>query len=82
MDRNSNRARKAHGRQLEVYRVEVEMPRGPIISFGLDDLLGINTPHSDALVIQDIIANYLVAKIFVDIGSLVNIIFREVFDQM
>lgn len=62
-DGDSNPARKAHRRRLEVFGVEVEMPRGPIISFGSEDLLGVNTPHSYALVIQATIANYLVARV-------------------
>lgn len=82
IDGHSNRARKACEWWLEVYRVKGEVPRGPVISFGLEDLLGVNTLHSDALVIQAIIANYLVARVFVDTGSSINIIFEEAFDWM
>lgn len=57
--------------------------RGPVISFGLEELSGVTTPHIDALVIQAIIvANYVAVKVFVDTGSKVNIIFKDAFDQM
>lgn len=44
MDEDSNRARKARGRHLEVCRVEGEALRGPTLSFGSEDLLGVNNP--------------------------------------
>ncbi|XP_074569634.1 uncharacterized protein LOC141826287 [Curcuma longa] len=46
------------------------------------DLEGIKVPHDDALVIRATIANYNVARVFVDMGSSVNIIFKKAFDQM
>lgn len=38
--------------------------------------------YDDTLVIHTTVANYNVARIFVDIRSLVNIIFKRAFDQM
>lgn len=80
-DGDSNQAHKAHGRWLMIYGVGMEAPRGPTIGFGPEDLLG-PPPHTDALVIQATIANYLVARVFMDMSSSVNIIFKEAFDQM
>ncbi|XP_074587705.1 uncharacterized protein LOC141843515 [Curcuma longa] len=82
-DGDSHRARKAHSRQLEVYGVGQSRPmEGPIIGFGPQDLEGIEVPHDDALVIRATIANYDIARIFVDTGSSVNIFFKRAFDQM
>ncbi|XP_074577531.1 uncharacterized protein LOC141833939 [Curcuma longa] len=82
-DGDSHRARKAHSRQLEVCGVG-KGPReeGPIIGFGPQDLEGVETPHDDALVVHATIANYNVARVFVDTGSSVNIIFLKAFAQM
>ncbi|XP_074557051.1 uncharacterized protein LOC141813040 [Curcuma longa] len=46
------------------------------------DLEGIEVLHDDALVIHATVANYDIARVFVDTGSSVNIIFRRAFDQM
>lgn len=81
-DGDSNRARKAYRRRLEVYEVRMKMHRGPIINFEREGLTGVATPHIDSLVIQATIVNYVVARVFVDIGRSVNIIFEEAFDQM
>lgn len=56
--------------------------RGPVNSFGAEDLSRVTTPHTDALMIQATITNYMVARVFVDIDSSVNIIFKDVFNQM
>lgn len=56
--------------------------RSPVISFGSEDLFGVTTSHTDVLVIQAIITNYVVARVFIDTGSSVNIIFKDAFDQM
>ncbi|XP_073309956.1 uncharacterized protein [Primulina huaijiensis] len=82
-DGDSNRARKASSRRLE--NMEISSPRtrsGPMISFGPEDMKGVADPHNDALVIRAMIANYEVARIFVDSGSSVNVLFKEAMDQM
>ncbi|XP_073120239.1 uncharacterized protein [Henckelia pumila] len=56
---------------------------GPALSFGPDDLKGLSdTTHNDALVIRALVANYDVARIFVDSGSSVNVLFQEIINQM
>lgn len=81
-DEDSNQACKVYGQRLESYGIRTKIGRGPIISFGTKDLVGVTIPHANALVIQATIANYEVARIFMNIGSLVNIIFKDTFDQM
>ncbi|XP_074560411.1 uncharacterized protein LOC141816556, partial [Curcuma longa] len=82
-DGDSNRARKAHSRQLEVCDVGGGN-RGddPTIGFGPQDLEGVETPHDDALVKMATIANYYISRVFVDTDISVNIIFKKAFDQM
>ncbi|XP_073035238.1 uncharacterized protein [Primulina eburnea] len=82
-DGDSNRARKASSRRLENMEISSTQTRsGPIISFGPEDMKGVADPHNDALVIRAMIANYEVARIFVDSGSSVNVLFKEAMDQM
>ncbi|XP_074562323.1 uncharacterized protein LOC141818773 [Curcuma longa] len=82
-DGDSHRARKVHNRQLEVYGVDKSrLMEGPIIGFKPQDLEGIEVPHDDALVIHATVTNYDIARVFVDTGSSINIIFKRAFDQM
>ncbi|XP_073033854.1 uncharacterized protein [Primulina eburnea] len=82
-DGDSNRARKTSSRRLTNTEItEVKTRTGPLISFGPEDLVGLTDPHNDALVIRATIANYEVARIFVDSGSSVNVLFQEAMDQM
>ncbi|XP_073278738.1 uncharacterized protein [Primulina huaijiensis] len=83
-DGDSGRARKAHGRRLENFEISrgADLPQDAVISFGPEDLRGIVAPHNDALVVTAIIANYDVARIFIDNGCSVNILFKSTLDQM
>ncbi|XP_042423459.1 uncharacterized protein LOC122011092 [Zingiber officinale] len=83
-DGDSGRARKSHVRRLEVHSVgcSKEQAAGPAISFGPADLEGLELPHDDALIIKAIISNSRVARVFVDTGSSVNILFRTAFEEM
>ncbi|XP_042432619.1 uncharacterized protein LOC122019186 [Zingiber officinale] len=81
---DSGRARKSHVRRLEVHTVgcNQEQATGHVISFGPADLEGLELPHDDALIIKAIIANSRVARVFIDTGSSVNIMFRTTFEEM
>ncbi|XP_073016563.1 uncharacterized protein [Primulina eburnea] len=83
-DGDSGRSRKAHGRRLENFEISrsANLPQDPVISFGPDDLRGVVAPHNDALVVTATVANYDVARIFIDNGSFVNILFKSTLDQM
>ncbi|XP_073137511.1 uncharacterized protein [Henckelia pumila] len=83
-DGDSGRALKAHGRRLESFEVKAQLscPADPNISFGREDLKDVVILHNDPLLVTLTIANYDVARIFVDTGSSVNIIFKETLDQM
>ncbi|XP_073138857.1 uncharacterized protein [Henckelia pumila] len=81
-DGDSNRARKAWSRRESLGVEEGRQGAGPIITFGPQDLEGVNLPHNDALLIQARIANYDVRRVFVDSGSSVNVLFQEAFEQM
>ncbi|XP_073020958.1 uncharacterized protein [Primulina eburnea] len=83
-DGDSGRAGKARGRRLENFEIYrgADLPQDTVVSFGPEDLRGIVAPHNDALVVTATIANYDVAKIFVDNGSSVNVLFKSTLDQM
>ncbi|XP_075486265.1 uncharacterized protein LOC142525864 [Primulina tabacum] len=53
-----------------------------VISFGPEDLKGVNLPHNDDLVIQARVANYDIMRVFVDSERSVNVIFKEALVQM
>ncbi|XP_073138021.1 uncharacterized protein [Henckelia pumila] len=57
-DGDSNRARKDWSRRESLGVEEGGQGAGPIITFGPQDLEGVNLPHNDALLIQARIANY------------------------
>ncbi|KAI3468832.1 hypothetical protein Pfo_025495 [Paulownia fortunei] len=83
-DGDSNRARKAYARSTpggskeEVHKIN----EGPVIQFGPHDMVGLQAPHNDALVITAIMANFDVARIMVDIGSSVDVLFYEAYKKM
>lgn len=81
-DGDSNWAWKDNGCRLENLGISTGRREEPTISFGPEDLQGIETPHDDALVIQATIANYKVSRIFVKTRSSINVLFREAFNQM
>ncbi|XP_073059756.1 uncharacterized protein [Primulina eburnea] len=80
-DRDSNRARKSRSRR-ECLEVEGSRKSEAVISFGPENLRGVNLPHNDALVIQARVANYDILRVFMDSGSSVNVIFKYAFEQM
>ena len=45
-----------------------------LIIFGLEDEIGVMTPHTDAMVIMAIINNFKVERVLVDDGSSVNLL--------
>ncbi|XP_073153296.1 uncharacterized protein [Henckelia pumila] len=83
-DGDSNRARKTSSRKLSNMEIADQVVRtGLTLSFGPDDLKVLSdTTHNDALVIRALVANYDVARIFVDSGSSVNLLFQETINQM
>lgn len=82
-DRDLNKTRKAHGRWLECYGVSTRIGRedGLSIKFELRDL-GVVSPHDDALVVKATIANNEAVRVFIDMGSSINALFKDAFDQI
>ncbi|XP_073128842.1 uncharacterized protein [Henckelia pumila] len=80
-DGDSGRARKAHGRRLENLEVNSQLscPTDPNISFGREDLKDVVVPHNDTLLVTLTIANYDVARIFVDTGFELDPITTELY---
>lgn len=52
------------------------------VTFTLEDLVGIDLPHNEPLVIELHIDVNEVTRIQIDTGSLVNVIFRDVLKKM
>ncbi|XP_073038000.1 uncharacterized protein [Primulina eburnea] len=80
-DGDSNRAHKSRSRR-DFMEVEGVRKDEAVISFGPEDLEGVNLPHNDALIIQAKTANYDIMRVFVDSGRSVNVIFKETIIQM
>lgn len=53
-----------------------------VLGFGPTDMKGVVAPHNDALIIRATMANYEVARIFVDANSSISILFRIALKQM
>ncbi|XP_059650663.1 uncharacterized protein LOC132296480 [Cornus florida] len=50
--------------------------------FGDRDLSRVQLPHEDPLVISLLVANYIIKRVLVDLGSSANIITKTVFEQL
>ncbi|XP_073275462.1 uncharacterized protein [Primulina huaijiensis] len=83
-DGDSGRAWNVHGRRLENFEISrgADLPQDLVISFEPKDLRGVMAPHNNALVVTSTIANYDMARIFIDNGSFVNMLFNSTLDQM
>lgn len=53
-----------------------------VITFSKDDARTIHIPHHDPLVIESQIPNMIVARVLVDNGSSVNILFKAAFEKI
>ncbi|KAL0440548.1 UNVERIFIED_CONTAM: hypothetical protein Slati_2537800 [Sesamum latifolium] len=81
-----HRARKPevqeeHGVALKEV-LDVEALEDPPIQFGRVERFRPKASHNDTLVITTLLANYEVGRVFIDSGSLVDILFGELYDQM
>ncbi|XP_056688411.1 uncharacterized protein [Spinacia oleracea] len=82
----SNHASKKHLRalshQVNFNAVGEKEPHPPNMTFTADDCLGVQYEHEDPLVISMDLNNHNVHRVLVDVGSVVNIIFRNCFEQL
>ncbi|XP_024015868.1 uncharacterized protein LOC112089124 [Eutrema salsugineum] len=81
---NSKRDRRAYQRRAEAKENWTELTDIPntVISFAEEETAGIDRPHNDPLVIELTIRDHDVARVLIDTGSSVNVIFREIFKRM
>ena len=80
---DSGRARKAYKRGRTgstVFTVQNASPTP--IHFGPEDVVGVATPHEDALVITATIGNAKVHRLLVDNGSSADILYWGAFEKM
>ncbi|XP_024013209.1 uncharacterized protein LOC112087532 [Eutrema salsugineum] len=75
---------KAYQRRAEAKKNWTEPTDIPntVISFAEEDTVGIDRPHNDPLVIELTIRDHDVARVLIDTGSSVNVIFRETLRRM
>ncbi|CAA0823325.1 Unknown protein, partial [Striga hermonthica] len=79
-DGDSNNARRGHVRAMKRKREEVSITaRVPEISFQAEDAAGVVIPHNDALVITTEVAGFDVKRVFIETGSLVDVMFYDFF---
>ncbi|XP_024011257.1 uncharacterized protein LOC112086524 [Eutrema salsugineum] len=81
---NPKRDRRAYQRRAEAKENWTEPTDIPntVISFAEEETAGIDRPHNDPLVIELTIRDHDVARVLIDIGSSVNVIFRETLRRM
>lgn len=60
----------------------MEVESEPVQGFESSDLEEVATPHNDSLVIRAIVANYDVARVFVDASNSVNVLFWVALEKM
>ncbi|XP_024015923.1 uncharacterized protein LOC112089179 [Eutrema salsugineum] len=75
---------KAYQRQAEAKENWTEPTdiQNTVISFAEEETAGIDRPHNDPLVIKLTIRDHDVARVLIDTGSSVNVIFRETLRRM
>lgn len=54
----------------------------PALGFGPQDIEGVSMPHNDVLMVYVTLANHEVARVFMDVGSSINVIFQDTFEWM
>lgn len=77
-----NQPRKCHSQEECMAITQLEALTGLVLGFDLNDLEGVFTRHSDALVLQDTIANFDIDRVFVDTCSSVDILYWSALEQM
>ena len=80
---DSVRSVKDHRRQAITSKKWPSKPKNdPSITFSPDDAIGVHLPHNDPLLVEVGIAKCDVAKVLIDTGSSVDLIFRDTLDKM
>ncbi|CAA0828944.1 Unknown protein, partial [Striga hermonthica] len=82
-DGDSNNARKEHARAVKRKREEVGITACmSVICFKVEDADGVVLPHNDALAITTEVAGFDVKRVFIDIGSSMDVMFYDCFVQI
>ncbi|GAA0145173.1 hypothetical protein LIER_05426 [Lithospermum erythrorhizon] len=79
---DSRNSRKGYARR-SIYAINQAPPiKGDPVIFTDEELIGIEFPHDDPVVIAPIIANFMVERMLVDTGSPVDILYISTFDKL
>lgn len=83
MDGDSNRARRKRMESMREWRGEVQhVFEGIGIKFGVNDLVNIQRPQTNGLVIKAEIGGYNVERVFINAGNSVDVIFWDCFRRL
>ncbi|XP_043697254.1 uncharacterized protein LOC122648048 [Telopea speciosissima] len=83
MGGETSNSRKQHAQNVLQTEATVKKRRTDYhITFTNEDLIDIQSPHDDALVIKMVIANCTVGRILVDNGSSTDILYYDAFEKM
>ena len=69
-------------KEKRLKRTRKEGKQPPEITFGLEDGLHVQYPHNDALAISTHIQNFLVKRLLIDDGSVVNALSWDAYKAM
>ena len=58
------------------------LDKSPMVRFGDDDMVGVQYPHSDPLVITVRLKTFDIMKVFVDTGSAMKVMYHSCFRRM
>lgn len=79
---DSNRSRKKYA-QRENYCLNIPRDNpSSTIAFTEEDLVGVELPHDDPLIIDPIVGNFVVERMLVDIGSSANVLYASTYDKL
>ncbi|XP_010242239.1 PREDICTED: uncharacterized protein LOC104586642 [Nelumbo nucifera] len=78
----SSSGRKRYARRCEINDRGHGRRCDTSITFTDDDLRGVQTPHDDALVITDKVADFELQRILIDTGSSANVLFEDAFEKL
>ncbi|GAA0154201.1 hypothetical protein LIER_12255 [Lithospermum erythrorhizon] len=78
---DSRNSRKIYAHREMYSIVETTTKKEEVITFNDKDLVGIEVPHDDSVVIALVIANFKVERILVDTGSSVDVVYLSTFDK-
>ncbi|GAA0185607.1 hypothetical protein LIER_32894 [Lithospermum erythrorhizon] len=79
---DSRNSRKSYARRTVYAITRTSSVKSNPVVFTEEELMGIEFPHDDPVVIAPVIANFMVERMLVDTGSSVDILYLGTFDKL